>query len=209
MEMKWAESEPGNKERVPSSGDWMEVHVGKERWGGILFSRQLPCIRKFGAKSSANCPCSPLYRYVLCGALLLSKPRPSQVQYRTQGYWAGPFQTGFGSFIVKKVLSNYRNNFIRPMSEPEIVTLTVRTGQCFGSGFVFIDPDPALIFQSWSGIQSTKETKFSKAKTKISGEIFFNPKSRYFIFVFNQSSSFFSLKENFYLVSFLKNKWKS
>ena len=43
--------------------DWMEVHVGKERWGGLYSSRHLPCIIKVGAKTSSKIPCRTLYRY--------------------------------------------------------------------------------------------------------------------------------------------------
>ena len=60
--------------------------------------------------------------------------------------------------------------------------------QCFGFGFVFYSSGSWIFFPIRIRIQA-KKTNFFKGQNKILGEIFaFNPKGRYFIFVFNQSS---------------------
>ena len=45
--------------------DWMEVHVGMERWGGLYSSRHLPSFIKVGAKTTTKIPCSTLYTLFL------------------------------------------------------------------------------------------------------------------------------------------------
>jgi len=81
------------------------------------------------------------------------------------------------SFLFGGTVSRYRT----------IRRYVLKGRQCFGSGFVFYGSG-SWIFPSIR-IQTTKN-KFFEGKNKIFGENFvFNPKSRYFIFVFNQSST--------------------
>ena len=63
--------------------------------------------------------------------------------------------------------------------------------QCVGSGFVFYGSGSWIFFPDpGAGSRQQQKNKIFQSQNKILGEILVsNPKSRYFIFVFNQSST--------------------